>query len=247
MEENNNPTFTFEMLMEAFKETREQINELKEAQRVSAEEWKEVQRASAEEWKEAQRASAEEWKEWKEARRISAEEWKEWKEARRISAEKSEKEWAEIKEAQKRTDKQIGAIANSNGRMAEQMVFNSLERKMTLAGIKFNRIELNKNGHNKELNLKGEYDIVMTNHTTVALIEAKHNVNKNDVYNLAKEEVIENFRLLFPEYKNYKIMLAIGGASFEKNVEKEAKENGIGVIKVVGDKVEYYTEGIRIY
>ena len=199
MEENknNNPTFTFEMLMQSFAESRKEIKELRELQRISAEERKEAQRDTD----------------------------------RQI----------------KRISKQIGAIANSNGRMAEQMVYNSLERKMTLAGIKFNRIELNKNGHNKELNLKGEYDIVMTNHTTVALIEAKHNVNKNDVYNLAKEEVIENFRLLFPEYKDYKIMLAIGGASFEKNVEKEAKENGIGVIKVVGDKVEYYTEGIRIY
>ena len=154
---------------------------------------------------------------------------------------------AETNKQIKALNKQIGAIANSNGRMAEQMVFNSLERKMTLAGIKFNRIELNKNGHNKELNLKGEYDIVMTNHTTVALIEAKHNVNKNDVYNLAKEEVIENFRLLFPEYKEYKIMLAIGGGSFEGKAEEVAKENGIGVIKVVGDKVEYYTEGIRVY
>ena len=71
-------------------------------------------------------------------------------------AAKFTKGMQELKEAQKRTDKQIGAIANSNGRMAEQIVYNSLERKMTLADIKFNFIELNKNRHNKELNLKGD-------------------------------------------------------------------------------------------
>ena len=35
--------------------------------------------------------------------------------------------------------------------------------------------------------------------------------------------------------------------SFEDKAIAEAKENGIGIIKVVGDKVEYYTEGIKIY
>jgi len=35
--------------------------------------------------------------------------------------------------------------------------------------------------------------------------------------------------------------------SFEKDAIDEANKSGVGIIKVVGDKVEYYTEGIREY
>ena len=174
MEENknNNPTFTFEMLMAAFMENREQIKEI---------------------------------------------------------------------------SKQIGGITKSNGKVAEATIYNSLERDMTFAGIEFDAIEKNKKLHSKKLNLKGEYDVVMYNGDTLAIIEIKYNVEKGDVNEFIDKKKVEKFRLLFPEYKDYKIMLGIGGMNFENEAEKEAERYGIGVIKVVGDKVEYYTDGIKIY
>ena len=57
----------------------------------------------------------------------------------------------------------------------------------------------------------------------------------------------DNFRLLFPLYKEYKIILGIGGLSFEDGVLEEAIKNGIGIIKISGDKVEINTEIIKIY
>ena len=42
-------------------------------------------------------------------------------------------------------------------------------------------------------------------------------------------------------------MLGIGGMSFEDRAIEEAKQQGIGIIKVKGKKVEFHTEGIRIY
>ena len=168
------------------------------------------------------------------------------KEAQRISAEKSEKEWAEIRKAQKQLNKQIGGIDDSIGKMTEEMLYNALLKDMKFAGIEFDDIEKNKKLHSKKHNLKGEYDVIMYNCNTVALIEAKHKLRKKDVDKLLNVKV-DSFRRLFPLYKNYKIILGVGGGSFEDGAEEEAKENGIGVIKVVGDKVEYYTEGIRIY
>jgi len=35
--------------------------------------------------------------------------------------------------------------------------------------------------------------------------------------------------------------------SFEKDAIDEANKSGVGIIKGVGDKVEYYTEGIKEY
>jgi hypothetical protein len=39
----------------------------------------------------------------------------------------------------------------------------------------------------------------------------------------------------------------VGGISFDKNAIDTAKAKGIGIIKVIGDKVELYTEGIKTY
>ena len=87
----------------------------------------------------------------------------------------------------------------------------------------------------------------MTNGDVVALIETKHKVRREDVLKLSTTQV-ESFRKLYPMYDNYKIILCIGGSgSFDAEAMQMAKENGIGIIKVVGDKVEEYTEGIRIY
>ncbi len=218
--------FTFEMLMQSFAESRKEIKELREAQKESAAK--------------------------------SEKEWAEWKETQRISAAKSEKEWAEWKEAQrimsaetdkqiKALNKQIGGITKSNGKVAEATIYNSLERDMTFAGIEFDFIDKNKKRHIKRLNLKGEYDVVMYNGDTLAIIEIKYNVEKGDVNELIDKKKVEKFRLLFPEYKGYKILLGIGGGSFESDAEAEANKYGIGIIKVVGDKVEYYTDGIRVY
>jgi len=72
-------------------------------------------------------------------------------------------------------------------------------------------------------------------------------VEKGDITELFTKEVADKFRILFPNYKNYKIVLGIGGMSFDDDAIEEAKRNGVGIIKVVGDKVEYHTEGIKIY
>jgi len=187
----------------------------------------------------------------KEAQRISAE-------AQRISAEKSEKEWAEWKEAQEkarrntdrqieRMSKEIGGIGRSNGYFAEENILNALERDMTFAGIQFDdieqRVQIQDETRRKTLT---DIDIIMSNHEATALIEVKHRVEKRDVNELLHNK-LKLAKDYFPELKEHKIFLGIGGGSFEADAMKVAKENGIGVIKVVGDKVEYYTDGIKVY
>jgi len=161
--------------------------------------------------------------------------------------EKLEKSSEEFDRRIKEQSKLINGISESNGDMAEATIYNSLERDMTFAGIKFDDIDKNWKRSSKKLNLRGEYDVVLENGDTVALIETKYKVRKKDITELFKKEVANKFRKLFPDYKDYKILLGIGGMSFEDDAIKEAKENGVGIIKVVGDKVEYHTEGIKEY
>ena len=160
--------------------------------------------------------------------------------------EKLAKERADFNERMKQLEKQIGGISKSNGDMAEEAIFNALEREKTFAGIKFDYIGKNWKRHSKELNLKGEYDVLLENGEYIAIIETKYKVSKNDVSELLTDKV-EKFRKLFPLYSNFKIILGVGGMSFEKEAIKEAENNGVGIIKVVGDTVEYYTDGIREY
>ena len=144
------------------------------------------------------------------------------------------------------TNKQIFGISKSNGDMAEDTVYNALEQKMTFANIEFDDIDRNWNRKSKKLKIQGEYDVILKNGDILAIIETKYKVRKDDVTKFATTK-LENFRKLFDEYKNYKILLGISGMSFEKDAIEEAKENGVGIIKVVGDKVEYHTEGIKEY
>ena len=118
--------------------------------------------------------------------------------------------------------------------------------ELIFGGIKFEEIDKNIKLKFKKLNLEGEYDVVLQNGDTLAIIETKYKVRVKDVSELVNKK-LDNFRKLFPIFSDYKILLGIGGMSFDDKVEDEAKEKGIGIIKILGDTVEYYTENIKIY
>ncbi|MCL2039098.1 MAG: hypothetical protein FWG85_01555 [Bacteroidetes bacterium] len=217
--------YTPEIILQMFAESKKEANELRE-------QIKEMSVA-------ADKRSAETDKQIKE---MSAAADKRSAETDRMIKENS----AETNKKIKELTRNIGGIAEGNGKMAEQMIYNSLEREMKFAGIEFYDIERNKHKKIKSLNLEGEYDIVLTNGDTTGIIETKYQVRKKDILKLITTQV-ENFRKLFKEYENYKIILGVGGIFFDADAEKEAKEKGIAVIKVTTENVEYFTEGIRIY
>ena len=162
------------------------------------------------------------------------------------SVAETQKSVAETQKSIQALREETGGIAKSNGKMAEEFIYNTLERDMTFAGIKFDFIEHNKKKKITALGIDGEYDIVLTNGDTLAIIETKYKVREKDVSKFIDID-LGKYKILYPEYKNYKMVLGIGGMSFEDNAIEKAKENGMGIIKIVGDKVEFYTEGMKIY
>ncbi|MCL2313476.1 MAG: hypothetical protein FWC41_13550 [Firmicutes bacterium] len=145
----------------------------------------------------------------------------------------------------KELTKNVYGISMSNGMMAEEIIFSSLEKDMTFAGVKFDEITPRVpivDGFKTLTDL----DAVMLNGDSIAIIEAKHKVEKKDVRELASKKV-NYFKQYFPEFSKYKILLGVGGMSFDDDAIEEAKYKGVGIIKVVGDKVEYHTEGIKEY
>lgn len=160
-----------------------------------------------------------------------------------------EKVWAMFEETNrqiKEVTKNIYGISISNGAMAEEAVYNALKRDMNFGGMYFDDISRNVKRESFKKNLQAEFDAVLKNGSTLAIIETKYKVQSKDVYELATTK-LENYKKLFPEYSDYDILLGVGGMSFEDAAIQEAKTLGIGIIKIVGDKIEYYTENIKKY
>jgi hypothetical protein len=135
-------------------------------------------------------------------------------------------------------------MGNNDGEIAEEYFANALEEKKVFAGQRFDDIDRNIKGHDGKV--RDEFDIVLYNGTSVALIEVKHKIHLNDVDKMVTQKV-PNFRFLFPRYKGYKIYLGIASLAFYDDVEDRAKALGIGILKQKGDVLETDTAHVRAY
>jgi len=153
--------------------------------------------------------------------------------------------FAETDRQIKAVNKQLGGMGNSNGDVAETYFRNSFAKSMFFAGQEFDHIDAPLTRKNRKLNLQGEYDIVMYNGTSVAIIEIKYKVEKEVVKRTL--EKMEVFKKLFPQYQDYAIYLGLAGLSIEASAEKEAIEQGVGIIKQVGDTVVINDAHLKVY
>jgi hypothetical protein len=188
------------------------------------------------------------------------------------SREKSDREFAELREQQKenaelikevaerqkKTDEQmkktdekldrlaknVGGINDNIGFHAEQYFQNIFDEKLSFGGQKYDYMRPNLKYGRK--GVSAEFDIVLVNGESVAVIEAKSRIHPNFVETVANDKVSQ-FRKYFPEYKNYKLYLGIAGFSFDDSVIEEAKKRGIGIIRQVGDAIEIDDKDLKAY
>jgi len=162
----------------------------------------------------------------------------------------------ETERQMKETDrklKELGILANgisdSNGKFAEELFYDSLETSKTFAGVHFDEVS---NGFKRSKKMpdgtivKDQFDIVMLNDDAVAIIEIKYSADSSYLNKMANKKV-NNFRILFPDYENYKIYLGLGSLVFEERVVQEAEKYGVGLLKQCGNAIEYKTDWVRAY
>jgi len=149
----------------------------------------------------------------------------------------------------KAMQREIGGMGNSNGEFAEEFFYNSLKETMTFAGIHFEYIS-DKFARQKKMpdktEVRAQFDIVLLNGDSLALIEAKYKADEEDVKEMI-EKKIPNFKFLYPEYAKHKLYLGIGSLVLKDRVVQEAKKLGIGLMEQRGDAVEYKTDWVRVY
>ena len=138
----------------------------------------------------------------------------------------------------------LGGITDNNGSNTEDYFFNSLLDNPVLGGIKYDSISKNLEIRSKRS--QGEFDLVMFNGESIALIECKYKAHKSDVEKLINKKV-DSFKKLFPVYANYKFYLGIASFSFYPALEEFAKQNGVAILKQKGDVVEIEADNLKAY
>ena len=176
-------------------------------------------------------------------------EWKKWREEWR-------KEWdkgmQELKNSQAETDKivkqnakQLGGIGNNLGAETTEFFYNSFKYgNKEIFGEKFDDVFTEE----KRKTIKGyedEYDILLFNGQAVCIIEVKTKADTSDVLDMGRKKI--TFRKNFPEHNAKRLYLAMASKKFHPLTEKACKENGIAMIKQVGNTVAIFDENLKTF
>lgn len=141
----------------------------------------------------------------------------------------------------KKLEQLVGSIGNNQGDVAEEYFINSLKKDPKLGDMYFDFLIANYKIEGK--NIKDEFDILLINAESVALIEVKYKVHPTDLKKLSAK--IENLKNL-PQYKGYKIYAGVAGFHVTDDVIKEAGQLGYFILQRKGDLiVTHFDNGLQ--
>ena len=137
--------------------------------------------------------------------------------------------------------KMVGGISNNQGDITEEYFINSLKDKLKLGEIKFDFLVENFKAK-KGKTILAEYDILLVNGKSVAIIEVKYKVHPKDLEKLpAKIESIRNL----PQYDGYEVYAGLAGFFVPDEVIEEAQEKGYFILQRKGDVVVTHIENLK--
>jgi len=123
-----------------------------------------------------------------------------------------------------RIGQQLGDLGLVQGEMAEDLFFRNLrgvfrKTKMDLKEVKRN---LRRKG-------EGEFDLVAVNGDKVLVVEVKNKLDKRMVDRFVDKK-LPKFKNLFPEYKKYQVVGAMGALVVKDDVGRYAEKAGLYVL-----------------
>ena len=140
--------------------------------------------------------------------------------------------------------KKMGSWDNNHGNFAEEYFFNSFEQgRKNFFGEEFYNIKKKAPGLNEQY--EDEYDILFINGESVGIVEVKFKAHQDHISKVLRKAV--TFRENFPFYANHRVYLGFASLVFDEIVEEKCKEEGIVVIKQVGDTVEIYDDNMKAF
>jgi len=140
----------------------------------------------------------------------------------------------------------VGGIGKNIGDAAESYFYETLANTMKIGDLDFDFIDKNVKRKNRRQNIEGEYDIILTNSESIAIIEIKHKFHPNDIDKLLNKK-LPAFKKLFPDKKDYNIYIVVAGLSIPDDTKKLAFENGFFVMTQGGGKINVEHVDIKAY
>jgi hypothetical protein len=145
----------------------------------------------------------------------------------------------------KNLEDRYGSHSQNLGSFAEEYFFNSFENgEYNFFGEKFDDIKRNlATGLNEKI--EDEYDIVLLNGKSVAIVEVKFKAHESDIPKVVKKA--KTFRINYPKYENHRIFLGLASMAFYPELEKKCINEGIAIVKQVGDSVVINDENLKTF
>jgi hypothetical protein len=147
------------------------------------------------------------------------------------------------------TSAELSGVGITNGMLTEDLIYNALCDTMTFGGAVFDDIDRSIRRKRKSPDgqkIRGEFDVALYNCNAIALIDIKYRARIGDIDYLINTQ-LPKFRMFFPQYKNYKTYLGLGGLAFEEGVEAAALQMGIGTLKLNGEAVEVNDGNVKAW
>jgi hypothetical protein len=158
--------------------------------------------------------------------------------------EATEKSRADYDKRMKKFEETMGSWSNNHGSFAEEYFFNSFENgKQNFFGEEFDEIEKKARGIKK--GFRDEYDILLINGKSVGIIEVKFKAHEDDIPKVLRKA--ETFRENFPYYANHQVYLGLASLAFYPELEQECINQGIAVMKQVGDTVVINDGHLKVF
>jgi hypothetical protein len=136
-----------------------------------------------------------------------------------------------------------GGVSENQGAVAEEFFFNSLNANPVIGGVQYDRVtpHLIVGAKGKQI----EFDLVLVNGNSVALIEVKSRARLTSLDQLEKQ--LMRYRVAFPEHASYKLYGGIAGLSVPEETIEEAHKRGVFVLKQVGNVFAVDAEAMRSF
>jgi predicted AAA+ superfamily ATPase len=124
----------------------------------------------------------------------------------------------------------VKGIGDSQGEDAEEFFLNTLQADKNIGGLQFDAVHSQVKGGMP--GQQQEYDIILENRGSVAVIEVKYKFRKSDLDQL--EQQLKRLKKDFPSYRRKHVYGGIAGFSIRTEVADLARSKGYFVLRRKG-------------
>ncbi len=138
----------------------------------------------------------------------------------------------------------VGNIANNQGDSAEEFFYRSLLDNASLGDMHFDTIY--RNLPSCKGKLQDEFDVVLVNENSVAIVEIKQKAHPNLIFDMI-ERKLPNFRTLFPYHQEQKLYGVIASMVSNDILVEKAREAGLFFLTQRGQHVVLVNDKIKAF